>query len=146
MKGFAHDKRFGHLSLRAHRYACLLIDDISEPRPGFYRCHEIARFVFEGLDRLGFLLDGDRVIDGWHVGSEHSWIALWGSIAESEGGQQVILDPYAVGRFPIVQLVDVSSPLLLRDQYREEEPRTDIRHDVMEFLRTKLPNQPGKTT
>lgn len=52
------------------------------------RCHEVARIIGE--------LFNLPVTDGYYCAVHHSWIML---------DRQTILDPYAVGRLPMVQLV-----------------------------------------
>jgi hypothetical protein len=88
-----------------------------------WRCHEVTRAV-------AHLIGGElAVVDGQFAGAQHSWIAY----REPESRAIRILDVYAVGRLPQVQLVDPSwsrglgySPGHL--------PRTDIDTDVIAFL------------
>lgn len=80
------------------------------------RCHEVAQVV-------GCLLDL-RVRDGkYEIGCEHSWLVL------PTGN---ILDVYAVGRHPPVQLVAVVLTMPVR--YREMDIGLKIRHQVVEQL------------
>lgn len=57
------------------------------------RCHEVARAVGRSL--------GLKVVDGKYGPVDHSWILI-----ERPMRRPFILDPYAVGRLPVVQLVD----------------------------------------
>lgn len=90
------------------------------------RCHELARAVLRVA-----LSDGTRgwvvryarelaVIDGKCGSIEHSWLGF------ADG---VILDPYAPGRLPAVQLVDP-----LAGMYCPGETRHDVRGDFVDRL------------
>jgi hypothetical protein len=82
------------------------------------RCHELARAVQLVVhDREHKLL----VVDGKCGPIEHSWLLVAG---------RVILDPYAPGRLPAVQLVD----LVVGTAYRPGVPRSDIRQPVINQL------------
>lgn len=83
------------------------------------RCHEVARAVAYGLGLE------DQVQDGYYGTVDHSWIWL---------SDDTILDPYAVGRFPQVQLVDYSAILCERANYRLSRPRKDINDAVLHQL------------
>ncbi len=88
------------------------------------RCHELARAVatFLGPDRWS-------VVDGTSHMADHSWIVLH--------QRPVILDVYAVGQLPPVQLIDLDY-FAHREQYREGPLRTDIREDVVTLLITAM--------
>lgn len=116
------------------------------------RCHELARAVaralapeaaslepFRGVvgagEAEGLLL---RVCDGTYLGTvDHSWIDV-----SSESGtghlpglvvtERIVLDVYAVGALPQVQLV-YQSPLVNR--FHEGSQRSDIRASVVRELR-----------
>src|SRR5580692_12192745 len=83
------------------------------------RCHEVARFV-------GLLLDLE-VCDGYYGMCEHTW--LWTTpvpVARRKGHPWFgpppnILDPYVVGRVPLVQLVHSSNHLPF--EYRRGDKR-----------------------
>jgi hypothetical protein len=99
------------------------------------RCHEIARAV-----AIAFNL---TVIDGVYGCVEHSWCMIPKPlspkpllIGERPLGThyRVIIDPYAVGRLPQVQMVSVGSTLPHDRWYSERKPRTDIREDVLRLL------------
>jgi hypothetical protein len=82
------------------------------------RCHELARAV-----HLVVSADEHKllVVDGKCGSIEHSWLHI------SDG---VILDPYAPGRLPAVQLVD----LIVGTAYRPGAPRDDIRQAIIDRL------------
>jgi hypothetical protein len=80
------------------------------------RCHELARAV-----HLVVGCEHASVVDGKCGPIEHSWLYL------ADG---VILDPYAPGRLPAVQLVD----LVVGTAYRPGSPRDDIRQAVVDRL------------
>jgi hypothetical protein len=81
------------------------------------RCHELARAVHVVAESAHKL----TVIDGKCGPIEHSWLYL---------DDSVILDPYAPGRMPAVQLVD----LVVGTAYRPGDPRNDIRQAVVDRL------------
>ncbi len=60
------------------------------------RCHEVARIVGQLFDL--------RVVDGNFGGVEHSWLLLRDTFVVGGTTYRTILDPYAVGRLPLVQL------------------------------------------
>jgi len=80
------------------------------------RCHELARAVVLVVDHDHVL----SVIDGKCGPIEHTWLRF---------GDGVILDPYAPGRMPAVQIVD---PIV--GTYRPGAPRTDIRQAIIDRL------------
>lgn len=93
------------------------------------RCHEVARVVDRVLKNTMILSLPVtwRVVDGKYVGgvaipADHTWI-LW-----SDG---IVLDTYAVARYPPVQLVDNNWPT--NAHYKEEEECSDIRYDCIEY-------------
>ncbi len=91
------------------------------------RCHELARAVWAvlGFDHYG------RVVDGKYGRVEHSWIELW----EVEGlAARWILDVYACGRLPQVQVVDLFFTLPHEDAYQRGEPRDDINQAMVNSL------------
>jgi hypothetical protein len=93
------------------------------------RCHEVARAIGKWLPLLtGKSLDL-AVVDGRYGAVEHSWLQLSPTLPTR---RCPILDVYAVGRLPIVQLVDTSFwPQCL---YEGGERRTDIDSIVVERL------------
>lgn len=76
------------------------------------RCHEIARAVGRVLDL--------PVMDGSFCRCDHSWLYI------RVGNRVRILDVYAVGSLPQVQLVDSEWSLPTCDTYLPGYPRTDI--------------------
>lgn len=123
MKTYAEGRIF-----RDHHYATYarardLVQRVSPVRGKELRCHELARAVLGCLaikaHEMGVSLD---VIDGKCGPIEHSWISF------ADG---VVLDVYAPGREPPVQLVD---PLV--GFYAPGVRRTDIRESyVIELMR-----------
>ena len=82
------------------------------------RCHELSRAVHLVVYASEHKLD---VVDGKCGPIEHSWLRF------SDG---VILDPYAPGRMPAVQLVDP----IVGTAYRPGSPRADIRQAIVDRL------------
>jgi hypothetical protein len=84
------------------------------------RCHEVARVV-------GALLSLE-VQDGHYGHVEHSWMLVY-QVSER---RPFVLDPYCVGRLPIVQLVDTH--MNLPRLYLTCHPRTDINEQQINEL------------
>lgn len=103
-----------HLQLlsRAQTY----VARVSDTWGNELRCHELARAV-QRVAEIGHLV----VVDGKCGPVEHSWLRF------SDG---VILDPYAPGRLPAVQMIDP----LVGSSYRSGEDRTDIRQAIVDQL------------
>jgi len=90
------------------------------------RCHEIARAVKIVVDPEHALY----VLDGKCGPIEHSWLSF------SDG---VILDPYAPGRMPAVQMIDP----LVGAAYRPGNPRSDIQQAVVDCLVLEMRGDDG---
>jgi hypothetical protein len=102
------------------------------------RCHELARVVYEVLTGIEHavpraLVEGGlamHLVDGHYGSSQHSWIGL------VDGVERGILDCYAVGQLPPVQLVH--DTMGLSRMYRADvcgALRSDIRRaDVVELV------------
>jgi hypothetical protein len=108
--------RAEHVRLRSRVEA--YVGRVSSSWGNELRCHELARavhlVVYESAPKL-------LVIDGKCGPIEHSWLYL---------EDAVILDPYAPGRLPAVQLVD----LVVGTAYRPGPRREDIRQAVVDRL------------
>lgn len=90
------------------------------------RCHELTRAV-------GSILKLPHV-DGKYNSVEHSWLLCVDNVLEM-GGLRALLDVYAVGALPQVQLIDLRSwGPLRRAPYKEGPVRDDIRHHALEEL------------
>src|SRR5579859_6266496 len=122
MKGYSVGQ-FPREAIEAWRKAELIVRSFVEYPDELLRCHEVARAVFVVLMDAGALgtFAAARVVDGWYAGADHSWIELRPGI---------ILDPSAVARAPMVQLVDTANILLQSRLFSEEEKRTDIRSEI----------------
>lgn len=77
--------------LAIYERAVEMVEQLAEAQT--HDCHFVAGYVGGAL--------GLSVVRGYYGGIEHSWVAL-------PSGR--ILDVYAVGRIPMVQVVDVASP------------------------------------
>lgn len=124
-----------------------IVDRLPETIDGeLVRCHEIARVVAELLsmsDDFGDLI----VVDGKFGVHDHSWIRM-----DQDGRGCLILDPYAMGRIPMVQVIDLDAMMVpyRRESacdrcgapnpwlYREGPVRDDVRHEVITALRSYL--------
>jgi hypothetical protein len=130
VKGYASAEVFSKSEQLLLREASKIVGKLPlRDRQGRWsRCHEVARFVGSVL--------GLEICDGYYGMVEHTW--LWTTpvpVARRKGHPWFgpppnILDPYAVGRMPLVQLIHSSSSLPL--EYRRGSPRRDVRKDVLE--------------
>jgi hypothetical protein len=82
------------------------------------RCHKLARAVHLVVYAREHKLD---VVDGKCGPIEHSWLRF------SDGA---VLDPYAPGRLPAVQIIDS----IVGTAYRPGDPRFDIRQAIVDRL------------
>lgn len=157
MKGYTETQCIrNELELRAFYRATELVARVSDipgaMRTGDLRCHELARAVAKRLwdeDEQGPHFDPDLerlnfgVQDGSFGATDHSWIWLGATPTLEEvriGAVPNLLDVYAVGSLPMVQLIHTapilgrvrlhSEPGDTRRAYRVSKPgewRTDIR-------------------
>jgi len=128
MKSYFESEVFAASEIRMLQLATQIVADVpSAIRGKGVRCHELARYVGE---RLGL-----EVQDGIFGFVEHSW--LWTKPLEERLPWRLpnILDVYVPGQVPQVQLVHLATSLPM--PYRRGEPRTDIRQDVLAFLRER---------
>ena len=119
--------------LDAWSEACAIVAQMPhlDPLGREVRCHELARAVHHRLCVTQGPLSTDlwRVQDGRFLKIvEHSWLEM---VNPPSSAERLILDVYAVGAHPQVQVV-YQSTLLSRFEVRE--PREDIRHDVVWWL------------
>jgi hypothetical protein len=92
-------------------------------RSAWVRCHEAARAV-------GRLLNLD-VQDGHYGVVDHSWCRIERPGTTAYRVSYTVLDVYAVGQLPPVQLI---SPVAGLHEYKLDAPRTDIDERVVEAL------------
>ncbi len=145
MLSYAEREIFKPFELLIWEYAAMWVGLISNTYGNELRCHELARVIHwmiysdRGLTERLYTIDpkiqlwkgsGEpytvEVVDG-HLGiQEHTWIQLkrpYGNFSKI-----FILDVYASGRQPQVQLIDLGAPGT-RD-YREGGRRVDVNHDL----------------
>lgn len=96
------------------------------------RCHEVARIV-SVLLAVGEVQDGLYLASPKGVPAEHSWILLDHPMADH------VLDVYAVGRLPMVQLVDIDLPLM--SPYAAGPRRQDIRQGLVDRIVAEMGNR-----
>lgn len=126
---------FGDRSLRAFRLASDVVEAIpcngrGEFEGELLRCHEVARTVFSFFTHPD--LADSLLVDGKFGPMPHSWIYA----PTSYDTVRITLDPYAVGRLPQVQLVEIGWDL--SRGYKYGPVRTDIRLDVIAKLLASL--------
>jgi hypothetical protein len=117
---------FPEAAIQALILAELAVFRLPNPEAGQrpWRCHEVTRVVAGFLEsRKGKATI--EVIDGsygamFHASFEHSWIIL------DIDRQRFILDAYAIGRLPQVQLLDIERGLCA--MYMGGRKRRDIDH------------------
>lgn len=99
--------------------------------PEGLRCHEVARVVQKVLG-TGVVRDG-KLSGTRGCKADHSWVVL-----EDDGMGRLhhVLDCYAVGQVPPVQLVDAGFPL--DNPYVTGEDRGDINHALVDKLVAEL--------
>lgn len=120
MKNYAEAEIFSKEELNLRNTAARLISTIPDDFPvGKYeelRCHELARAMAQVLD-IGFS-------DGWYGMVNHSW--CWTEKFEQDECRTLpnVLDVYAPGRIPQVQLISTSPHLPF--EYRRGDLRDDI--------------------
>lgn len=108
-----------HLKLRSRVQT--LVERVSDAWGNELRCHELARAVHRVIGDSTIV-----VVDG-HCGIvEHSWLRL---------GDGVIIDPYAPGRLPAVQV----------GGYRPGVARRDIRRSVISRLVNEMRELPAQS-
>lgn len=93
------------------------------------RCHEVARVVGELLNL--------EVIDGrYEYGAEHSWCVI---TQVTKFRSFSILDPYAIGRIPIVQMYYIAPTIPNRyfPEARRKDIKTDVVEDLLKWFRSK---------
>lgn len=99
------------------------------------RCHEVARIVHEVLVmNRPRLLDLLEVQDGQYGMIDHSWIWFLSSHVLPSGRRRplYVLEVYACGRLPQVQLVPIATTLPEFVCYKPGEKRTDLRQNVID--------------
>ena len=122
MKNYAESERFTPEDMQYFVVAQVLVEQVPAKCFGeWVRCHELTRAVAAvmGLE--------DQVRDGKCMGVEHSWIEL-----RVHGTGCVILDLYAPGRMPQVQLVDVH--LMVNKVYYECPIALTVRSDELAWI------------
>ena len=98
------------------------------------RCHEIARAVqtqlYERARNSHILLN---IEDGKFDAVDHSWLECLGGVEARPVPGPAILDCYAVGAMPMVQLLDASAWMIRGRSklYTRGNCRTDIRVNVI---------------
>jgi hypothetical protein len=114
---------FSPISLARYEMACKLVaaipDGIEELEGFKIRCHELAR--------VASLILEVPFVDGRYGAVEHSWLE-W----VDRSKHRTILDVYAVGQEPMVQLIH--SPIGLLNLWQAGEFRDDTDFNVVDTL------------
>src|SRR5688572_1954048 len=126
MIGYSAENIFTQSELELHRQATTFVSDIPNDLGFEVRCHELVRAVAVFLEACRPRL---HIVDGHFGAVEHSWLVALPE-AGFPGYRHIILDVYAVGSLPLVQLIEAGS-LGIRDarDYREGATRDDINPD-----------------
>jgi len=130
MKSICETDYFSERALRLLGHARFAVSMLNSPK--LLRCHELARVI-----GLFFELD---VVDGRYGYVEHSWCTFVDDQANRDQSKRYILDPYAVGRLPQVQLIvtDMHAMIPTKKLYVPKEKRTDIDDALVGRLYTQL--------
>jgi hypothetical protein len=146
VKSYSETTVFSPVALALREVVEHLVERLPDPEPGkpLWRCHEVARAVREVLTpslEVGGSGAQLHVFDGkygppdlhdqvkYSPGVEHSWIVVIETASKRPG---CVLDPYAVGRLPQVQLVDWEQQFAC--MYKPREYRTDIDKAVVQHM------------
>lgn len=122
MRNYAEMELFTLRALAQLEWAERVVRYIPDLKQGWIRCHEVARIVRNCLDPNRDML----VKDGCFGIVDHSWLVI------ADGDHRFILDPYAIGRLPQVQLIDPFVPGVLSRMYRAGRERNDINERLVE--------------
>lgn len=121
--------------LHAWAKACVVVAQMPslDPLGREVRCHELARAAHARLREARGLHGTEWVVrDGRFLKVvEHSWLEMTDPPSVIGSSERVILDVYAVGAHPQVQVVYQST---LVSRFEVREPREDIRADVVWWL------------
>jgi hypothetical protein len=124
MKTYSEQEVFSQTDLLLYYEAKRIVDVLPRLDNGgeYVRCHELARVV---AGRIAWEIGKElEVVDGmYEVGAEHSWCM-------TPDGH--ILDVYAVGRMPPVQLV--ARTLTMPNRYTERDIGLKVRDDVVDWM------------
>lgn len=119
-QGEAYRNVFLLREMKIFDQACTLVSKAPyEVLGSVVRCHELVRAT-------SFILDL-TFEDGYYGMVEHSW--LWLEPRQPLNPPPRILDVYAPGRIPQVQLIDSTTSLPW--EYRRGPPRTDINQPMV---------------
>lgn len=115
MRGYSWHNFFSANERRAYEAARVAVEAVDDNmqckipsgdalghRSGDVRCHEIAFALINVLVSRCIVSGRVALVSGQFSHTEHSWIAL---------GENTILDPYCVGRAPMVQLINIAHPM-----------------------------------
>lgn len=131
MNGYSADRVFEPSELKLWEKATDLVRLIPDYGydNGTVRCHELTRAV-------AIHLHSDRpqmfVSDGKFGIVDHSWLEY----IDRGRGKHIILDVYAVGSYPMVQLIDLDGSIGIQGarRYTEGPARTDIDENMVQKL------------
>lgn len=132
MRGYSATTVFSEEEIRLLEEATMLVGLVEDPE-GAIRCHELARAVGEVL--------GLEHQDGVFGYVDHTW--LWTTLPRGSSGPGAlytwklpnILDVYAVGALPMVQLVHVANGATGHaGAYQQRSPRSDVNEERVRGL------------
>lgn len=143
MKNYSERCVFPPALVRLHAFLCDVLERFDSSPYGIgsdheLRCHELTRAIKR------FLQNGDvpyhppniTLFDGKYSVVDHSWLELL--LQRGEFSSLYILDVYAVGQLPQVQLLDVAFSLPHRANYRAQARRDDIDMGVVNLVSLDL--------
>jgi transposase len=130
MIGYAERNVFSRMAAGALKIADALVEGVGVGWGDALRCHELARAVQICLREAGY--PRARIVDGRMGSIDHSWIVLPGCELQAGSDSAPILDVYAPGRLPQVQLIDAS--WVISADYVVGSERLDVRRDIVRQL------------
>jgi hypothetical protein len=134
VKGYSESEVFLPHEVRLWQAVTKLVEGLPEDPKFQVRCHELARAVAIYCLKNSIYPRGLVVVDGKFGGVEHSWVEATRFTWERR--KRIILDVYAVGTLPMVQLIDFEGSIGLYSarRYIEGTKRTDIDRQMIERL------------
>ena len=140
MKGYSERCVFLPSVVRLHTFLCKVLERFDSTPYSIgpdreLRCHELTRAVKR------FMQHGDvpyhpvdvTLFDGKYSIVDHSWLEI---LSKNREGlcSLYVLDVYAVGQLPQVQLLDITFSLPHRANYRAQARRDDIDMDIVNLV------------
>lgn len=137
MRSHAERERFTREAMAVWADAVDVVRRVDPKRGDEVRCHELARAVWHTLHKLNkHKFEVERatleVVDGQLGSIQHSWLVYTQPTNLKGLSKGVIIDVYAPGRLPQVQLIDIH--WAVSSDYVAGGGRTDIKSGLVTEL------------